>query len=61
MCCAELKDRYGEPPESVRNLLAAAELRLLCERLGIAQLDRKRTQVELPQPGRKPPARSRRC
>jgi transcription-repair coupling factor (superfamily II helicase) len=45
---AELKDRYGDPPESVGNLLAAAELRLLCERLGISQLDRKRTQVELP-------------
>jgi transcription-repair coupling factor (superfamily II helicase) len=45
---AELQDRYGEPPESVRNLLAAGELRLLCERLGIAQLDRKRTQVEAP-------------
>jgi transcription-repair coupling factor (superfamily II helicase) len=47
---AELKDRYGDPPESVQNLLAAGELRLLCERLGIAQLDRKRTQVELPNP-----------
>jgi len=45
---AELKDRYGDPPESVNNLLSAAELRLLCERLGISQLDRKRTQVELP-------------
>jgi len=45
---AELNDRYGDPPESVGNLLAAAELRLLCERLGISQLDRKRTQVELP-------------
>jgi transcription-repair coupling factor (superfamily II helicase) len=43
---AELQDRYGEPPESVMNLLAAGELRLLCERLGIAQLDRKRTQVD---------------
>jgi transcription-repair coupling factor (superfamily II helicase) len=43
---AELQDRYGSPPESVLNLLAAAELRLLCERLGIAQLDRKRTQVD---------------
>ncbi len=50
---AELKDRYGEPPESVNNLLAAGELRLLCERLGIAQLDRKRTQVELPSAGAK--------
>jgi transcription-repair coupling factor (superfamily II helicase) len=44
---AELQDRYGEPPESVMNLLAAGELRLLCERLGIAQLDRKRTQVDV--------------
>ena len=48
---AELQDRYGDPPESVLNLLAAGELRLLCERLGIAQLDRKRTQVDLPRPG----------
>jgi transcription-repair coupling factor (superfamily II helicase) len=48
---AELVDRYGEPPESVLNLLAAGSLRLLCERLGIAQLDRKRTQIELPRPG----------
>jgi transcription-repair coupling factor (superfamily II helicase) len=45
---AELQDRYGDPPESVLNLLAAGSLRLLCERLGIAQLDRKRTQVEVP-------------
>jgi transcription-repair coupling factor (superfamily II helicase) len=44
---AELQDRYGDPPESVLNLLAAGSLRLLCERLGIAQLDRKRTQIEL--------------
>jgi transcription-repair coupling factor (superfamily II helicase) len=53
---AELQDRYGEPPESVLNLLAAGELRLLCERLGIAQLDRKRTQIELPNPSAKPSA-----
>jgi transcription-repair coupling factor (superfamily II helicase) len=47
---AEMKDRYGNPPPSVLNLLAAGELRLLCERLGIAQLDRKRTQLDLPAP-----------
>ena len=47
---SELHDRYGAPPESVLNLLSAGELRLQCERLGIAQLDRKRTQVELPNP-----------
>jgi transcription-repair coupling factor (superfamily II helicase) len=45
---AELQDRYGNPPESVLNLLAAGELRLRCEQLGIAQLDRKRTQIEVP-------------
>lgn len=44
---AELKDRYGEPPESVTNLLAAGEIRLLAQQLGIAQIDRKRTQLEL--------------
>jgi transcription-repair coupling factor (superfamily II helicase) len=43
---AELQDRYGTPPEAVLNLLAAAEIRLQCEQLGIAQMDRKRTQME---------------
>jgi transcription-repair coupling factor (superfamily II helicase) len=52
---AEMKDRYGNPPPSVLNLLAAGELRLLCERLGIAQLDRKRTQIDLPTPKSAPP------
>jgi transcription-repair coupling factor (superfamily II helicase) len=47
---AELQDRYGTPPEAVLNLLAAGEIRLHCEQLGISQLDRKRTQVELPNP-----------
>jgi transcription-repair coupling factor (superfamily II helicase) len=51
---AELQDRYGDPPESVLNLLAAGELRLLCERLGIAQLDRKRTQIDIPHPSAAP-------
>jgi transcription-repair coupling factor (superfamily II helicase) len=47
---AELQDRYGTPPDSVLNLLAAGEVRLRCEQLGISQLDRKRTQIELPSP-----------
>jgi len=47
---AELQDRYGNPPESVLNLLSVGQLRLQCERLGIAQLDRKRTQIDLPSP-----------
>jgi transcription-repair coupling factor (superfamily II helicase) len=45
---AELEDRYGKPPESVLHLLAAAEIRLTCERLGIAQIERKRVTVEEP-------------
>jgi transcription-repair coupling factor (superfamily II helicase) len=45
---AELQDRYGAPPESVLHLLAAGEIRLTCERLGISQLERKRTAVEEP-------------
>ena len=42
----ELQDRYGTPPEGVLHLLAAAEIRLLCERLDIAQLERKRVALE---------------
>ncbi len=42
----ELKDRYGDPPESVGNLLAAGEIRLRCEQLGVATLERRRTAVE---------------
>jgi transcription-repair coupling factor (superfamily II helicase) len=45
---AELEDRYGKPPESVLHLLSAAEIRLICERLGIALIERKRTAVEEP-------------
>ncbi len=45
---AELEDRYGAPPESVLHLLAAGEIRLTCERLGIALLERKRTAMEEP-------------
>jgi transcription-repair coupling factor (superfamily II helicase) len=43
---AELEDRYGQPPDTVLHLLAAGELRLLCERLHIAQLERKRVAIE---------------
>lgn len=44
---AELEDRYGPMPNGVRHLLDAAELRIYCERLGIAQADRKRDQIHL--------------
>jgi transcription-repair coupling factor (superfamily II helicase) len=45
---AELEDRYGKPPESVLHLLIAGEIRLTCEALGIAQIERKRTLMEEP-------------
>jgi transcription-repair coupling factor (superfamily II helicase) len=45
---AELEDRYGKPPESVLHLLSAGDIRLTCERLGIAQIERKRTVIEEP-------------
>src|SRR6202453_2898726 len=44
---AELEDRYGELPASVRHLLDAASLRLQCEQTGVAQVDRKRDQIHI--------------
>jgi transcription-repair coupling factor (superfamily II helicase) len=43
----ELEDRYGPLPDGVKHLLEAAQLRAECERLGVAQVDRKRDQVHL--------------
>jgi transcription-repair coupling factor (superfamily II helicase) len=42
---AELQDRYGEPPQAVRNLLDYASLKLLCIRVGVVAIDRKRDAV----------------
>ncbi len=44
---AELEDRYGAPPDATVFLLEAAMLRLECERLGLAQIDRKRSELHL--------------
>jgi len=44
---AELVDRYGALPTGVRHLLDAAELRIACEHMGVAQVDRKRDQIHL--------------
>jgi transcription-repair coupling factor (superfamily II helicase) len=41
----ELKDRYGPPPPAVRNLLDYASLKLLCMRVGVNAIDRKRESV----------------
>src|SRR5208282_4671573 len=42
---AELQDRYGPPPAAVRNLLDYASLRLLCIRVGVNAIERKRDSV----------------
>jgi transcription-repair coupling factor (superfamily II helicase) len=42
---AELEDRYGAPPDATVYLLEAAMLRLECERIGVAQIDRKRGEL----------------
>jgi transcription-repair coupling factor (superfamily II helicase) len=42
---SELQDRYGEPPLPVRNLLDYASLKLLCIRVGVVAIDRKRDAV----------------
>jgi transcription-repair coupling factor (superfamily II helicase) len=39
---SELKDRYGPPPQAVRNLLDYASLKLLCMRVGVNAIERKR-------------------
>ncbi len=44
---AELEDRYGAPPDATVFLLEAAKIRLECERLGIAQVDRKRGELQI--------------
>ncbi|HEY4354867.1 MAG TPA: transcription-repair coupling factor [Acidobacteriaceae bacterium] len=53
----ELEDRYGRPPETVLHLLSVGEIRLLCERIGIAQIERKRVAVEEPKKGATAPAK----
>jgi len=40
-------DRYGEPPPPVRNLLEYAALKLVCVRLGVAGIERKRDLVSI--------------
>jgi transcription-repair coupling factor (superfamily II helicase) len=44
---SELEDRYGPPPGPVRNLLDAAALKNLCERIGVLSIDRKREQIHV--------------
>jgi len=44
---AEMEDRYGPLPDATVYLLEAASLRLECERIGIAQIDRKRAELQI--------------
>ncbi|MCE3551261.1 transcription-repair coupling factor [Pseudonocardia sp. RS11V-5] len=43
----ELKDRYGEPPQPVLNLLAVARFRQLCRELGIGEVAGAGTQIRI--------------
>jgi transcription-repair coupling factor (superfamily II helicase) len=44
---AEMEDRYGAPPDATVFLLEASMIRLECERIGIAQIDRKRAELHI--------------
>jgi len=44
---AEMDDRYGAPPDATVFLLEAALVRLECERMGIAQVDRRRGELQI--------------
>ncbi|HUB28496.1 MAG TPA: transcription-repair coupling factor [Terracidiphilus sp.] len=44
---AEMEDRYGPLPDATVYLLEAAAVRLECERIGIAQVDRKRAELQV--------------
>ena len=44
---AEMEDRYGAPPDATVYLLEASLIRLECERAGIAQVDRKRSELHI--------------
>ena len=52
---AEMEDRYGALPDVTVFLLEAALLRLECERIGISQVDRKRSELADPASQRMPP------
>ena len=44
---AEMEDRYGPLPDATVYLLEAAMIRLECERMGVAQIDRKRSELQI--------------
>jgi transcription-repair coupling factor (superfamily II helicase) len=44
---AEMTDRYGAPPEAVRNLLEVARLRLLARQYGVTEISLQGTHIRL--------------
>jgi transcription-repair coupling factor (superfamily II helicase) len=44
---SEMEDRYGALPDATVYLLEASLIRLECERIGIAQVDRKRAELQI--------------
>jgi transcription-repair coupling factor (superfamily II helicase) len=42
-----MEDRYGAPPDATVYLLEASLIRLECERIGVAQVDRKRAELHI--------------
>jgi transcription-repair coupling factor (superfamily II helicase) len=44
---SEMEDRYGAPPDATVFLLEASLVRLECERMGIAQIDRRRGELQI--------------
>ncbi len=44
---SEMEDRYGPLPDATVYLLEASLVRLECERIGIAQVDRKRAELQI--------------
>jgi transcription-repair coupling factor (superfamily II helicase) len=44
---AEMQDRYGALPDATVFLLEASTIRLECEQMGIAQVDRKRGELQI--------------
>jgi transcription-repair coupling factor (superfamily II helicase) len=44
---AEMEDRYGALPDATVYLLEASMVRLECERMGVAQIDRKRGELQI--------------
>jgi transcription-repair coupling factor (superfamily II helicase) len=44
---SELQDRFGPPPPAVRNLLDYASLKLLCMKVGVNAIERKRDFITL--------------